>query len=57
MKRVQELDADVLHLIGTRREPLGVLDGKRMRSMATRAWYAISNSIGVGRACDRASIS
>jgi len=28
MKRVQELDADVLHLIGTRREPLGVLDGK-----------------------------
>jgi hypothetical protein len=28
VKRVQELEADVSHLIRTRREPLSVLDGK-----------------------------
>jgi hypothetical protein len=48
LKRIQELPAHLAHRFRLWSELLACLMANRMRSMATRAWYAISNSMGVG---------
>jgi hypothetical protein len=56
VKRIQELETGISHLLGVRPELLGMLYGESDAINAMRAWYAISNSIGVGET-SRSSIS